>query len=242
VPAAVVAGALLLAGGRASAFWAPVAGPPPAPTPEAAPPPTEPPVAAFPTVTAKVRALELTARAEPRRDAAVLATFEEGDALCVSRDEAGGFRRVVLPDGRVAFVATAGLALGTDAGGHAPVPPPAAEVEARPADVTHVRDLDELARRVGLDDGVSPMVRELERREIRSDIVVAAGLAAGAGLMLWGVSNESNEMRRALVLTGAAVGLAGPIVGWIISPGHGDLQRVVDIWNDRHPAERLALE
>jgi hypothetical protein len=246
VPAAVVAGALLLAGGRASALWQPVVAAPAAPpTPEpaapAAPSPAEATVAAFPTVTARVRALELTARAEPRRDAPVLHTFEEGEALCVSRDEAEGFRRVVLPDNRVAFVASAGLALGADAGG---TKAPAAAIEAAPpvADVTHVRDLDELARVVRIDDGVSPMIRHLERREITSDIVVAGGLAAGAGLMLWGVSNDSNDMRRALVLTGAIVGLAGPIVGWILSPGRSDLQRVVKTWNDRHPTEPLALE
>jgi hypothetical protein len=202
-------------------------------------------VAAFPTVTATVKVLELTARAEPRRDAPVLQTFAEGEPLCVSRDEAAGFRRVVLLDGRVAFVAAAGLALGPDAGGDHGVPvQPLVTLEAprvgAGAGVTLVRNLDELARRVHADEKVWLMARGLARRDLTADVVVALGLGAGAGLMLWGLSTDSPN--KGLVITGGIVGLAGPAIGWALAPGRGDLQQVVRAWNDRHPVEPLALE
>jgi hypothetical protein len=254
--AAIAAGALLLASTPALAVPPPAIGAPAAPPsaaevpaaeqPPAAPAP--PAVTAFPTVTATVRVLELTARAEPRRDAPVLHTFGEGEALCVSRDEAEGFRRVVLVDGRVAFVASAGLALGADAGVAAqPAARPLANLQEPAAtkvvtEVTRISDLPQLSMFVRSDAEVSALARRLERKDLIANVVIGAGVGAGAVLMLWGVSSDSPDQRRALVITGAVVGLASPVIGWGMSPGKGDLQLVIRAWNDRHPEERLALK
>jgi hypothetical protein len=164
------------------------------------PAPSKPAAAPFPTTPAKVKTFELPARSAPVRAAPVLQSFAEGDVLAVSEDDNGGFRRVMLPDGRIAFVESASLTIGPAsatpatagaAPAAAPATPTAAPVEpllssgpkaSKPT--IYVKDLDHLAQLVRSDDVVHPMAESLATRRNAAVGVIIGGSIVGLGLMV----------------------------------------------------------
>jgi hypothetical protein len=168
---------------------------------------SQPAPPSFPTTPAHVKVFELTARSGPAAAAPVLTTFPEGAALAVSEDEKDGFRRVVLPDGRVAFVAVAGLTMGTlaaDAAAASPGASPAAPAaapgapiqplpSARPeplaqpqgkAPIIYVKDLGHLAEMVKDDPVVFPMADSLADRRNTGLAVMWGGMGVGTLLAI----------------------------------------------------------
>jgi hypothetical protein len=217
----------------------------------------------FPTAPAKVKAFELPARSAPEPNAPVLQTFAEGDALAVSADERAGFRRVMLPDGRIAFVASTGLTLGSPLAARA-TPVAAAPVEPlvapprEPRPTIYVKDLKHLEKLVKRDDVVAPMVDKLETKRNVALGVGLGGTAVGLALMLgsftvfatknctdYGLGTSpicSNDPSLGALVAGGAVLFFSEVAWWALYPKRADLIDIINTWNTRHVDNQFTFE
>jgi hypothetical protein len=232
---------------------------------EGAPVPAAPKPAAptFPTVPAKVTTFELPARTAPAQAAPILRRFAEGDALAVSEDETAGFRRVVLADGRIAFVESAGLALGAPPAPAAPSPStaaataPNAPVQPIPAatarkPVVYVKDLDHLAELVSSDDLVHPKVDGMVSRHTAANVLGYGGLGVMVTSTVLGffvlrsqdcsAGTCTEHANAPLVIGGLSLGLVMGLVAVMVEPTRNDLLDVVNLWNQRHTDDQFTIE
>jgi hypothetical protein len=223
-----------------------------------------PAAAAFETVSATVKVFELTARASPGNQAPVLETFVEGTRLEVSKDATQGWRRLVLADGRLAFIAEAGLAL-PGAGARVATRPPVEPLVAPPPPVVVARppvavpvpvpvpDLYSLASAVAPDDVVSPMARRLVSRATAATVTSMACIGLGAAAAILAMTAFTSEhcasptkctssLNSPLLFTGVGLMVAGPVVGFALYPRKSAALSVIDAWNTRHATTPLVLE
>jgi hypothetical protein len=224
-----------------------------------APPGAAPP---FPTAPARVKAFELPARSAPEPNAPVLRRFAEGEALAVSADERAGFRRVMLPDGRIAFVASTGLTIGSPLAARA-APAAAAPVEPlvpeprEPKPTIYVKDFKHLSQLVRHDEVVHSMVDRLDTKRTVALSVGIGGSAVGLALMLgsftvfatknctdFGVGGQlcTNDPSMGALVAGGSVLLFAEVLGWALYPKRGDLIDVINTWNTRHVDNQFTFE
>jgi hypothetical protein len=229
----------------------------------AVPPPVAPAATPAPApdtsrdnVPARVNVLELTVRAAPSADAAVLRVLPSGTLLTVSPGQKDGWRRTRLPDGQICYVANAGLDFGPSpaapAGAAAPVEPLGAKLHAK----IYIKDLDQLAGLVAADPVVSPMVQNLiERRQGALGAGIVGG-AAGAILTTVGffVTHQSctndyvlgqvctSEPSLPFIITGLVITTLSATIAGIVYPKHDDYLDVINAWNPRHLDDQLSIE
>jgi hypothetical protein len=218
----------------------------PAPTaPGVAPPP-------FATVPAKVKVFELPARSAPAEPAPVVTTFSEGAVVAVSTDETNGFRCVVLPDGRTAFVASASLTLLTAPATGIVQPLAPAPAPAAPKPTIYVKDLSHFVELTQGDDVVHPMAQSYRNRTYAWTAVAVAGALVGAALMTYAFTAGqtksctddycSDDPSIPWAMTGLGIAVGVPLVSWLLAPGRNDLLDVINTWNARHPDGQFTIE
>ncbi len=225
-----------------------------APVPEA-----KAPAPPFPTTPAKVKTFELPARSAPHEAAPILQRVAEGEALAVSQEETGDFRRVILADGRIAFVEAAGVTLVAPGTVDARAPGSSATAPVQPiggpaarAPIIYVKDLDHLADLTKADGVVHPMVNDLATRETTGGVIATVGGGAGLLAMFLAATFLRSQSCTGDVcirgpnvplFIGGAVGLAAAAtVGYVILPKRDDLLDVINAWNQRHTDNQFTIE
>ncbi|HLK88768.1 MAG TPA: SH3 domain-containing protein [Polyangia bacterium] len=241
-----------------AAVAAPVAPTTPVPAPAAAPPPAPAaataavPDTSHDNVPARVKVLELTARAAPSADAPVLRVLPSGTLLNVSPGQKDGWRRTRLPDGQLGYVAGAGLELG-------PSPPsvstaPVQPLAARPQPQIYIKNLDHLASLVAQDPVVSPMVQSLITRREGAWAIGIGGSVVGVILTSVGFLDTTKNcgsyaysvcttnFNTPLVITGLGVTLLSDIIMAAVYPKRDDYLDVINTWNTRHVDSQITIE
>lgn len=103
------------------------------------------------------------------------------------------------------------------------------------------------------DPAMSQRVVTLERRTTWSKVLIFAGPLVGAALVVasltvfketgnsdYGdVGAMTSGPKVPLALSGIAIGLVAPLMGWAVWPKHADVEETVGEWNAKHPAQPL---
>jgi hypothetical protein len=184
------------------------------------------------------------ARSTPDEDAAVVQHLEVGEKVSADERPENGWRRIRLSDGGVGFVLNFELDVAAA--------PPSDEDDAAPAarPTLNLRDLDHLALVAKPDTVVGPMAERLVTRRTVGRAVIVGSTLVGLTLVILSINAATKadcttmhcEANTSVRLDlGVALTILGPLIGWAITPGRGDLIDVVNRWNGRHPDDQVRL-
>lgn len=195
--------------------------------------------------------------AAPSGDAAALGVLAPGARVTVAGDVQDGYRKVRTAEGAEGFVSAELVhLLAVDA-----PTPIAANVLLPPANLRpraalmYVSSPEDLLARTVDDEVVSSAAsRMLRTRQTATGVmwgsVVAGALTAlastfvetcetvGTGLSRERVCAEGN---RTVFRVGLGIAAAGPLLGALFLPSRSDVAEAVQLWNERHPDDRLAV-
>jgi len=203
------------------------------------------------------------AKAYERADvtSAVLHLFVEKAEVSVSEEAENGFRKVRLPDGRVAYIQESALQFA------AASTVPAAAVTAADAPTVsaavprpniYVKDLAHFAELVKSDEVVHPMALNLANRETTAKVVGWGGLGVGTALAIAGffilprdgecydIAGQRDCLMGPTNYTTVGVGLGlaavSAVAFAVMLPKREDVLDAVNTWNTRHPTEQFDLD
>jgi hypothetical protein len=135
-----------------------------------------------------------------------------------------------------------------------PLAPAAPRAAAPPKTRLDVEDLDALAKAVEPDALVEPVARHLATKRKRGIATMVTGTMIGALVLVGSVTflahhdcssateSCSYSTNWPLLFLGAGTMGASTAIGFALIPRRADTRGVVDLWNARHPDERLTLD
>jgi hypothetical protein len=201
------------------------------------------------------------ARSAPFNVAPVIETLPSGAKDEADEKASNGWRRVQLPNGKLAFVRDADVDVDLSAPAPRPAPPvnaptagapetAAAAPETAPIEplsaptsgrsLQYVGTFAHLAELVKSDPQVFDLADGIATRRTAASALVWGGAFGGIFLAALGsfaaaYDTFSPKTNATLISAGGAVFFLGPLVGAALWPLHDDQTAVIDMWNARHP-------